>query len=102
MEKLWDTKANLTLIGDAAHLMPPNGEGVNLAMLDALDLSNCLCDERYPTIQAAIAAYEGVMFDRALSLSQETVEGIRDFAAPTDESVHDLIKMMSSESSDEN
>ena len=36
----WDPKANVTLIGDAAHVMPPYaGEGVNMAMLDALVLS---------------------------------------------------------------
>src|ERR1700735_522334 len=36
----WDPKPNVTLIGDAAHVMPPYaGEGVNMAMLDALVLS---------------------------------------------------------------
>jgi 2-polyprenyl-6-methoxyphenol hydroxylase-like FAD-dependent oxidoreductase len=36
----WEPKPNVTLIGDAAHVMPPYaGEGVNMAMLDALALS---------------------------------------------------------------
>jgi 2-polyprenyl-6-methoxyphenol hydroxylase-like FAD-dependent oxidoreductase len=39
----WEHKANATLIGDAAHLMPPwAGEGVNLAMWDSLLLSHTL------------------------------------------------------------
>lgn len=93
LEHRWETKENLTLIGDAAHLMPPNGEGVNLAMLDALDLSECLIN--FTDIKEAISAYEKIMFDRAMPLCKETIKGISDFAAPTDESVQELIKMLS-------
>ena len=76
--------------------MPPNGEGVNLAMLDALDLSNCLTSTATITdLKDAIAAYEKIMFDRAEPLCKETIEGISDFAAPTEESVQELIKMLS-------
>jgi 2-polyprenyl-6-methoxyphenol hydroxylase-like FAD-dependent oxidoreductase len=96
LENRWKTKNNVTLIGDAAHLMPPNGEGVNLAMLDALDLSNCLTTTAtFTDLQDAIAAYEKIMFDRAKPLCKETIEGISDFAAPTEESVQNLIKMLS-------
>src|SRR6201994_118632 len=42
----WEPKPNVTLIGDAAHVMPPYaGEGVNMAMLDALVLSRLLLSE---------------------------------------------------------
>lgn len=95
LEQRWETKANLTLLGDAAHLMPPNGEGVNLAMLDALELSECLTSTEFPDLQAAIAAYEKAMINRAAALTEETMEGIEDFAAPTDESVQKLIQMLS-------
>lgn len=40
----WEPKRGVTLIGDAAHLMMPSGEGVNLAMADALDLSEAVAE----------------------------------------------------------
>ncbi|WP_367331384.1 FAD-dependent oxidoreductase [Sphingobacterium multivorum] len=91
----WATKNNITLIGDAAHLMPPNGEGVNLAMLDALDLCSCLTSGDYINLKEAIAAYENMMFERAEPLCRETIDGIEDFASPTNESVRDFVNMLS-------
>jgi 2-polyprenyl-6-methoxyphenol hydroxylase-like FAD-dependent oxidoreductase len=87
----WQTKPNITILGDAAHLMPPNGEGVNLAMLDALDLSNCLTSGAYQNIEDALRAYEELMFARAFPISEETVEGVKDFASPNKESIQKLI-----------
>ncbi|MVN74813.1 NAD(P)-binding protein [Hymenobacter sp. HMF4947] len=70
----WASQPNLTLLGDAAHLMPPYaGEGVNMAMLDALELSNCLADSQFSNAQAAIAAYEQSMRQRAATVAQETL-----------------------------
>jgi 2-polyprenyl-6-methoxyphenol hydroxylase-like FAD-dependent oxidoreductase len=73
----WDAQSNLTLIGDAAHLMPPSGEGVNTAMLDALDLSENLGSDEYCDLQSAIAAYEIRMRSRARTQAEEAIEGIR-------------------------
>jgi len=88
------TKNNLTLIGDAAHLMPPNGQGVNLALLDVLDLCECLANGDHTTLKEAISAYEDIMFERAPPLCRETVDGIEDFASPTHESVQELVNML--------
>jgi len=54
--------------------MPPfAGEGANMAMLDALELSNCLTNGEYPILQHAIAAYETTMRDRAAVAAQESL-----------------------------
>ncbi|KJA22818.1 hypothetical protein HYPSUDRAFT_40598 [Hypholoma sublateritium FD-334 SS-4] len=43
-ESKWDASGatGVTIIGDAAHVMAPSGEGVNLALADALDLGKAL------------------------------------------------------------
>ncbi|WP_333889155.1 NAD(P)/FAD-dependent oxidoreductase [Sphingobacterium siyangense] len=60
----WETRSDITLIGDAAHVLPPNGEGVNAAMLDALHLAENLTDERYSDLQLAISQFEKEMLAR--------------------------------------
>jgi 2-polyprenyl-6-methoxyphenol hydroxylase-like FAD-dependent oxidoreductase len=75
LKQAWDALPNLTMIGDAAHLMPPfAGEGVNMAMLDALELSECLCDGNFSDIQVAIASYERQMRKRAAAAAYESLE----------------------------
>jgi 2-polyprenyl-6-methoxyphenol hydroxylase-like FAD-dependent oxidoreductase len=75
LDQTWPAQPNLTLLGDAAHLMPPYaGEGVNMAMVDALELSNCLTSDQFPDVQTAIAHYETQMRQRASAVAQETLE----------------------------
>jgi 2-polyprenyl-6-methoxyphenol hydroxylase-like FAD-dependent oxidoreductase len=75
LDQTWQALPNLTMLGDAAHLMPPfAGEGVNMAMLDALELSECLCNENFSDIQTAITSYENQMRKRAAAAAQESLE----------------------------
>jgi 2-polyprenyl-6-methoxyphenol hydroxylase-like FAD-dependent oxidoreductase len=74
LDQTWEALPNLTLLGDAAHLMPPfAGEGVNMAMLDALELSTCLLNEGFPDTKAAIAAYEKQMRVRAAEAAKDSL-----------------------------
>lgn len=71
----WDALPNVTMLGDAAHVMPPfAGEGANMAMLDAFELSECLVDGQYATLQQAISAYEVNMRKRASASAQRSLE----------------------------
>lgn len=77
----WVPKPNVTLIGDAAHVMPPYaGEGVNMAMLDALTLAKLLLSEDMPSV--AIAAYEAEMFGRMQHTTADTMVNTEMFYAP--------------------
>jgi 2-polyprenyl-6-methoxyphenol hydroxylase-like FAD-dependent oxidoreductase len=72
LDQFWDPLPNLTLLGDAAHLMPPfAGEGVNMAMLDALELSECL---DWNEVQKSIASYEENMRKRGAEAAQASLE----------------------------
>ncbi len=75
LDKEWETLPNLTMIGDAAHVMPPYaGEGVNMAMLDALELSQCLLSEGFTNVQSAIANYESRMHQRFAEVGKLTMD----------------------------
>ncbi len=74
-DQTWEALPNLTMLGDAAHVMPPfAGEGANMAMLDALELSECLTSSAYNTVQQAISFYEIYIRNRAAIAAQESLE----------------------------
>lgn len=75
LDQYWETLPNFTLIGDAAHLMPPfAGEGVNMAMLDALELSESLTGTDHASVHDALLSYETAMRKRASIIAQESLE----------------------------
>jgi 2-polyprenyl-6-methoxyphenol hydroxylase-like FAD-dependent oxidoreductase len=76
LNQTWAAQSNITLLGDAAHIMPPSGEGVNLAMLDALEISECLTSNGFTTTQSAIAAYEKRMQARGVKEAEDSLEMI--------------------------
>jgi 2-polyprenyl-6-methoxyphenol hydroxylase-like FAD-dependent oxidoreductase len=75
----WTNKPGLTLLGDAAHVMTPfAGEGVNLAMSDAMNLvtaiENAVTIGTHDALYAEVAAYENDMFVRATKVQQQTYD----------------------------
>ncbi|ASE61588.1 MULTISPECIES: FAD-dependent oxidoreductase [Chryseobacterium] len=69
----WHNHSHITLMGDAAHGMPPYaGVGVNTGLLDALHLAENLTNREFESIQAAIDDYERQMFAYASEAQQQT------------------------------
>ncbi|MFF6908425.1 FAD-dependent oxidoreductase [Streptomyces sp. NPDC012389] len=66
----WDRTPGVTLLGDAAHLRPPNGEGANLAMQDGAELGRALAAHPGDR-EAALAAHERAMFARAAAVEAD-------------------------------
>ncbi|KAJ6787460.1 hypothetical protein PWT90_08734 [Aphanocladium album] len=78
----WKHKPGVTVIGDAAHVMLPNGEGVNQAMLDAVLLAEHVTKAYSEAGQDAttfgevlsplVQQFEADMTERAIKVGEET------------------------------
>ncbi|MFB6437105.1 FAD-dependent oxidoreductase [Streptomyces sp. NPDC056411] len=85
----WDRVPGVTLLGDAAHLSAPNGEGANLAMLDGAELGKALAVHP-DDVEAALTAYEQALFPR--SAEAVTFEGVEAHGVDSDnDTAHGLI-----------
>lgn len=74
-DQAWEAQANLTMIGDAAHRMPPYaGEGANVAMQDSFELAEALTSNHFEDLQSAISYYEKDMVKRGANATRETLD----------------------------
>jgi len=87
----WARVPGVTLLGDAAHLSPPNGEGANLAMFDGAELGKALA--AHPDdVEAALGEYEQALFTRS---TEAAIEATRDFELCYDDTApHGLISLL--------
>ncbi|WP_169946759.1 NAD(P)/FAD-dependent oxidoreductase [Microbispora sp. H11081] len=76
----WDHVPGVTLLGDAAHLMPPLGVGANLAMLEGAELAESIAASHDP--YEGVRAFEERMWARAGKWAAITAAGLERLVSP--------------------
>lgn len=71
----WHHLPGVTLVGDAAHLTPPDGDGANWALYDGAALAKLIVANS-DDIDAALIAFEAEMLPRS---AQSSLEGYQSF-----------------------
>ncbi|MEU9102442.1 NAD(P)/FAD-dependent oxidoreductase [Streptomyces sp. NPDC048361] len=77
----WTHVPGVTLLGDAAHLMPPLGAGANLAMLEGAELAESIAADP-DDLDAAVRAFEEQMWARAGKWAKITAAGLERLVSP--------------------
>ncbi|MBQ1020738.1 FAD-dependent monooxygenase [Micromonospora sp. D93] len=77
----WAHVRGVTLLGDAAHLMPPLGAGANLAMLDGAELAEAIAADP-EDLDEAVRAFEERMWARAGRWAKITTAGLERLVSP--------------------
>ncbi|WP_033324677.1 FAD-dependent oxidoreductase [Actinomadura atramentaria] len=72
----WPHVPGVTLMGDAAHLMPPLGVGANLAMLEGAELAEAVAAAGPGELDGAVRAFEERMRPRAARWAEFTAAGL--------------------------
>ncbi|SDS92595.1 FAD-dependent oxidoreductase [Actinoplanes derwentensis] len=78
---IWAHVHGVTLLGDAAHLMPPLGAGANLAMLDGAELAASIAAGP-EDLDKAVRAFEEQMWARASKWAKITTAGLERLVSP--------------------
>ncbi|MEU8975167.1 NAD(P)/FAD-dependent oxidoreductase [Streptomyces monashensis] len=77
----WTHVSGVTLLGDAAHLMPPLGAGANLAMLEGAELAESIAAGPGDPDEA-VRAFEERMWARAGRWAKITTAGLERLVSP--------------------
>ncbi|MFF7640771.1 FAD-dependent monooxygenase [Streptomyces canus] len=77
----WIHVPGVTLLGDAAHLMPPLGAGANLAMLEGAELAESIAAAP-GDLDQVVRAFEERMWARAARWAKITTAGLERLVSP--------------------
>lgn len=89
----WSRTSGVTLLGDAAHLAPPDGEGANLAMFDGAELAKAIAAHR-DDLEAALVEFEEAMFARSATAGVEAMNTFK-LCFDDDNAPHGLLDFLS-------